>query len=206
MTSLLPSLSRRHALFLLTSLASLSFTPSQLHAEKTSPKPQRLFGNPESSVLVEEYFSATCPHCRAFHLEDFPTIKKEYIDTGRIAWQYRDFPLDKESLLVAQIARYANGSAYEKVINFFLRQQKLWAGRGKNAITKIAVQAGFTEAQVKEALEDESLQNDVIAELLKGKNSYGVQGTPSFVINGELQKGGHSVTNLKLILGRALKA
>ena len=54
-------------------------------------------GNKNASVTVIEYASMTCVHCANFHKEVYPKIKKNYIDTNKIKFIFRDFPLDKQA-------------------------------------------------------------------------------------------------------------
>src|SRR6185437_1043451 len=97
---------RRMALGLMVS-GALAFGSAALAADAAKPAPPtkgapasgpvyREFeqGNPKAKVTVIEYASLGCPHCAHFDTEDYPQLKKDYIDTGKIKYVYRDFPLD----------------------------------------------------------------------------------------------------------------
>ena len=187
-------------------ISGFPFAASVAQQAKPAIDKRRYIGSMETKVIVEEYFSASCPHCRTFHEEVFPTIKKEYIDTGRIGWQLRDFPLDRDSLLIAKIARCAPEGYYSQVTDVFLQLQNRWLGQGVASIEAIALEAGFSKDTIDACLKNQEIERDILKEVVSAQKIYGVNSTPSFVINGELQKGGASLTNMRLILSRALRA
>lgn len=192
-------------LSLSTPLYASSSTVAQIEDSRKRINAETVLGDPNSKVLVEEFISATCPHCKKFHEEIFPKIKKLYIDTNRIAWQIHMFPLDRDSLMATKIIECVPTENFHVMVDAFLEGQKIWAGKGDQAVKDFAIQIGLSEEQVEECLLDKQLESLIIRGILSAQKLYGINSTPSFVLNGELQKGGGSMTNLKLVIERALR-
>ena len=90
---------------------------------------ERSLGNQNAKVTIIEYASLTCPHCAAFHRGPWPEIKKEYVDTGKIKFIFRDFPLDRIALAASMIARCVPEERYFGVINLMFETQDTWRTR-----------------------------------------------------------------------------
>ena len=97
---------------------------------------------------VGEWFSLTCTHCAAFAQETFPQIKAELIDTGKVRWVFRDFPLDQVALTAAMVARALPPDRYEPFIRALFANQDRWAfAQGVNRtdeLWKTAALAGMS--------------------------------------------------------------
>ena len=85
-------------------------------------------GAEDAPITVIEYASLTCPHCAAFHRETFPRLKSDYIDTGRVRYVFRDFPLDQLAFRAAILARCAGPKRYLSFVEVLLSQQESWSG------------------------------------------------------------------------------
>ena len=117
--------------------------------ERTQPS-----ASPKAKTTVEECFSLTCTHCAAFARETFPQIKSELIDTGKLRWVFRDFPLDQVALLAAMVARYLPPDRYEPFVMALFANQDRWAfAQGVNTadeLWKTAALAGMSRANVRQ--------------------------------------------------------
>src|SRR3990172_1778381 len=102
-------------------------------------------GPDTAKVTIIEYASATCPHCAAFHNETFGTLKKEYIDTGKIRFVMREFPHQDAALAAFMLARCAPKEKYFPLIDVFFATQPEWTQDPLAGLSKIAQQAGFTK-------------------------------------------------------------
>src|SRR5258708_5733523 len=116
--------------------------------------PDMALGPANAPVTITEYASMTCPHCAAFNENVFPKIKSEYIDSGKVRYVFREFPLDIKaaagSMLARCIAKDDSGK-YFAAIDMLFRQQNEWGGQNTTeTLTRIAKQAGLSQ----QALED----------------------------------------------------
>jgi protein-disulfide isomerase len=149
-------------------------------------------GPDDAKVTVIEYASATCPHCAAFHKDTFGKLKTEYIDTNKIRFVFREFPLNDAAMAAFMIARAAPKEAYFPLIDIYFTTLETWAASPAEGLFNIARQAGFTREKFDATLKDEALANKIIA-IRDGGAKFGVQGTPTFFINGELFDGERSI-------------
>ena len=112
-------------------------------------------GSPSNTII--EYASMTCPHCSDFHNETFPKIKSDLIDTGKVKYIFRDFPLDQYAMAGTLIANCVTEDRYFDVINVLLKTQKKWIQNGYQGLLSIAKNFGLSISQVEACLSDEKL-------------------------------------------------
>jgi protein-disulfide isomerase len=137
-----------------------------------------------AKVTLIEYASATCPHCAAFHKDVFGKLKAEYIDTRKIRFVFREFPLNDAALAAFMIARAAPKDAYFPLMDVFFETLQTWAqGNVGENLFNIAKQAGFTREKFDATLKDEALAKKIMAIKADGE-TFGVDGTPEFFLNG----------------------
>ena len=157
-------------------------------------------GPADAKVTIIEYASATCPHCAKFHREVFGRLKSEYIDTNKVRFVFREFPLNDAALAAFMIARAAPKESYFPLIDIYFNTLETWAaGDWAEGLFNIAKQAGFTREKFDATLKDEALVKGIMA-VRDGGTKFGVEGTPSFFINGELTKGEATLEALKAII------
>jgi protein-disulfide isomerase len=145
-------------------------------------------GPDTAKVTVIEYASATCPHCAAFHNETFEALKKEYIDTGKIKFVFREFPHQDAALAAFMLARCAPKEKYFPLIDVFFATQPEWTQNPLEGLNKIAQQAGFTQENFDACMKNEAVAKDILAVRSKAE-SFGVTGIPTFFVNGERYEG-----------------
>jgi protein-disulfide isomerase len=149
-------------------------------------------GPADAKVTVIEYASATCPHCATFHKNTFGKLKTEYIDTNKIRFVFREFPLNDAAMAAFMIARAAPKEAYFPLMDIYFNTLETWAASPAEGLFNIARQAGFSKEKFDATLKDEALASKIIA-IRDGGAKFGVQGTPTFFINGELYDGERSI-------------
>lgn len=181
---------------LLLAMPALALAPSA-RAQNADPRlAERVLGSADAKVTVMEFFSLTCSHCAAFQRDTFPRVKSELIDTGRVRYIFRDFPLDQVALMAAMVARSLPPERYEPFVSALLASQDRWAfARGVNSmeeVAKIAALAGLPRAGFNAAIGDETLKAAILAGQDEGEKKYKVQSTPSFVIDGRTVAGAMS--------------
>jgi protein-disulfide isomerase len=207
-------ITRRSVLLAGAAIAALAATPA-LAQEEGAPvdlaellKPPALgdmaLGADEGAkVTIVEYASATCPHCAAFHKDVWPKLKADYIDTGKIRFIFREFPLNDPALAAFMIARAAPKESYFPLIGVFFDTLETWAKDPANGLLNIAKQAGFTQEKFDATLKDEKLAKGIM-EIRDGGAKFGVQGTPTFFLNGKPMRGEVTYDSLKADIDKLL--
>jgi protein-disulfide isomerase len=190
-------LHRRHVVGLLGLAAAAPGLGALAPARADSADPrtsQRAQGDPNAPVKVVEYFSLTCTHCAAFAQETYPQVRKNLIDTGRVFYIFRDFPLDQVALTAAMVARALPQERYEPFILSLFASQDRWAfARGVNSteeLAKMAALAGMPRDVFDRTINDDALKQFVIGEEDEAQSKYKVDSTPSFIVNGPKEKDG----------------
>jgi len=155
--------------------------------------PDMALGPATATVTITEYASMTCPHCADFNEKVFPKIKSEYIDTNKVRYVFREFPLDIKaaagSMLARCIARDDSGK-YFAVIDMLFRQQNDWVTKNTTeTLTRIGKQAGLSQQAVEDCLKDQALLDKIAADQKFANEVLKVNSTPTFFINGEMIRG-----------------
>jgi len=155
--------------------------------------PDMALGPATATVTITEYASMTCPHCADFNEKVFPKIKSEYIDTNKVRYVFREFPLDIKAAAGSMLARCIakdDAGKYFAVIDMLFRQQNDWVVKNTTeTLTRIGKQAGLSQQQVEDCLKDQALLDKIAADQKYAADVLKVNSTPSFFINGELIKG-----------------
>ena len=159
-------------------------------------------GAEDAPITVIEYASLTCHHCAAFHRETFLRLKSDYIDTGRVRYVFRDFPLDQLAFRAAILARCAGPKRYLSFVEVLLSQQESWSGHADPmlALKLLAGLGGISEERFDACFNDKELGERVIASRLEGEQRYDVSSTPTFFINGEKHVGALKFKDFDAIL------
>jgi protein-disulfide isomerase len=155
--------------------------------------PDMVLGPAHAPVTITEYASMTCPHCAAFDTNVFPKIKSEYIDTGKVRYVFREFPLDIKAAAGSMLARCIakdDPSKYFAVVDMLFKQQNDWVMKNTTeTLTRIGKQAGLSQQQVEDCLKDQALLDKIEADQKYASEVLKVDSTPTFFINGDRIKG-----------------
>ncbi len=147
---------------------------------------ERTLGDPNAPVTMLEYASMTCHHCADFHSKKFATIKEEYIDTGKVYYILRDFPLDAAALKAAMMARCVAPENYFNVVEVVFSTQSKWAddpGKILPRLGNIGRLAGLSAEDFDACVRSEDLSSQILLNMQKGQSRWGVRGTPYFIFN-----------------------
>ncbi len=147
-------------------------------------------GNPDAEVTVIEYASFTCPHCRNYHTSVFQDIKRDYIDTGKIHYIYREVYFDRFSLWGGIVARCGGPDRYFGIADLLYEQQSDWLSSGDPAtiasnLRTIGKTAGLSDDEITACFNDADKAQAMVALYQKNAKADNINATPSFVINGE---------------------
>lgn len=170
---------------------SLGAVQAQENAEiDTSIVQEMALGDPDAPVTVIEYASFTCPHCATFHDAVLPEIKKNYVDTGKVRFVYREVYFDRYGLWAGMVARCGDGTRYFGLVDMIYDQQREWA-RGSDPATvagnlrKIGLTAGLEPDTIDACLSDAEKAQAMYALYQQNAAADGIDSTPSFVIDGQ---------------------
>jgi protein-disulfide isomerase len=164
-------------------------------------------GSETAPVTIVEYASMTCPHCAAFEAMVFPKLKEKYIDTGKVRFILREFPLDGLAAAAFMLARCAGPDKYYPMVETLFAQQAKWAVRNPiEPLMAIAKQAGFTQQTFEACINDKDQLTKMQQVRDRAAQSFKVKATPTFFINGELHEGGLSMEELDKLIEPYLKA
>ena len=163
-------------------------------------------GDPKAKVVVIEYASLTCPHCAHFQEVDYPQLKKEYIDTGKIKFVFRDFPLDGLAMGAALLARCAPNDRGKTMIELMFKNQNEWMRSEKplEILRGYAQLSGMESADVEACLKNEAILKEINEVREKAMTLYKVKSTPSFFV-GETIVEGADYAALKKAIDKQLK-
>jgi protein-disulfide isomerase len=174
---------------------------------RPGPLPEQVLGSPDAPVTIVEYASMTCPHCATFHEKTYPELKKKYIDTGKVRFVFREFPLDPIAAAGFMLARCAGEGKYFPMIETLFHQQKEWAvQRPLPPLLAIARQAGFTQQSFEQCLANQKLLEDLEKVRERGAKEFGVTSTPTFFVNGKVQRGAPTIEDLDKLIEPYLKS
>jgi len=172
---------------------------------KPGALPEIALGKEDAPVKIVEYMSLTCPHCAHFAVTTFDTIKQKYIDTGKVRFIIREFPFDPRAAAAFMLARCAPQEQYMPMVEMLFKQQIAWASPdvdGRSALLQMSKLAGFTEDSFTKCLTNQKLLDDVNSVRERAAKDFGVNATPTFLINGKRYAGDMSVGAMsKLIDG-----
>jgi protein-disulfide isomerase len=150
--------------------------------------PDMALGPVDAAVTIVEYASITCPHCAAFNENVFPRVKAAYIDTGKVRYLFREFPLDPVAAASSVLSRcIANGDSakYFEVTDTLFKQEWSKVTKPRETFNQVGKQAGLDEQQVETCLKDEALFNKIVAGRIAATTRLGINATPTFLINGD---------------------
>jgi protein-disulfide isomerase len=164
-------------------------------------------GESDAPVTIVEYASMTCTHCAAFHATTFPELKKKYIDTGKVQFILREFPLDPVAAAGFMLARCAGDDKRNAIVDLLFAQQKNWAFSEKpvEALASLLKQTGMSQTSFDACLKDQGLYDKIAKVHDRAADKFGVTATPTFFINGKKQKGEINPDALDKLLDPFLK-
>lgn len=170
---------------------------------KRDDLPDLVVGPENAKVTIVEYASMTCGHCMAFHTKVFPELKKKYVETGKVRFIFREFPLDPRAFAASMLARCAGPDKSMAMIEALFETQEQWAFVRENPTPKlfeIAKQAGFTQESFDKCLTDQKLLDQLTNGHTRASEVFGINATPTFFINGKRLQAAPTVEEFDKVL------
>ena len=185
---------------------ALAQNPPLAELMKAGPLGEMSLGNENAPVTIIEYASMTCPHCAAFHKTTYPELKKKYIDTGKVRFIFREFPLDQLAAAAFMLARCGGKDRYFPLIETMFEQQNDWVVQRPLApLMAISKQAGISEQAFNECLKNQQVLDGIEEVRQRASEKLNVQSTPTFFINGKLFRGAVTMADLDKEIATYLK-
>lgn len=212
----------RLAAIAMVAVLSIAARPNWTASIAITPSGSHVLGNPAAPVKVVEYVSYTCPHCAHFQQQSDTAMRIGYVGSGKVSVEVRHFIRDPIDLTVAMLANCGNPKNFFYNHNAFLLSQERWIQRTQSAteaqklrwttgptpgrlraiasdfgLYSVLEQRGLTRTTQDRCLADEPMMRRIVGQMSEGQG-LGVDGTPSFLLNGVLLAGTHDWQSLEL--------
>jgi protein-disulfide isomerase len=188
-----------------------STTATSGNAGYTLLPTDRTIGNPKAKVVFIEYGASSCPVCAAWNAENFPTFKTNYIDTGKVFYVFRQFPLRPDDTAAEKIARCLPEDKYFSFIDLLWRNQSLWDVEFgvvdvHGGLVRIGRMAGLTADQVDKCIDNKAEDDRINKQTAEGESRYSISGTPTFILDGtSIGSGNIPMSQMSETIDAALK-
>ena len=151
---------------------------------------EMVLGNEDASVVLIEYASFTCPHCRNFHEESFLKLKKDYIEPGHVKYIFREVYFDKYGLWAAMVARCGGSKKYFGLIDLIFKKQDEWTTGDVDEVVakleRIGKISGMSETEIQNCMQNNTKARALVEKYRENALKDDIKSTPSFIINGKL--------------------
>jgi protein-disulfide isomerase len=165
---------------------------------RPNPLGEMAMGDEKAPITVIEYASMTCPHCAHFSEATFPELKKRYIDTGKVRFLFREFPLDQLAAAGFILARCAGPDKYFPLIETLFAQQRDWVvQKPLQPLMAIAKQAGLSQEAFETCLDNKEMLEGLEKVRNQASEKFGVNSTPTFFVNGKRLAGALSIEEME---------
>ncbi len=194
--------------------SATSASASEMETVAQAPAPEQEFGDiavtaddfvigeASAPVTIIEYASLSCPHCAAFHNQVLPTLKKDYIDTGKVRLVYRDYPHNNAAVAATMMARCAPRERFLGIVDLLFRSQDQWAlsPDPEAGLSRVARLAGMSDQAFGACLKNEPVLKGVIERRSAAANQYNISSIPTLIVNGKKYAAGLSLGDIKAII------
>ena len=171
------------------------------------PLGDQVMGAENAPVTIIEYASMTCPHCAQFQARTFPKLKERYIDTGKVRFIFREFPLDPLAAGAFMLARCADKDKFFPIIDLLFSTQRDWVVPNPlQPLLNVAKQAGYTEETFNACLKNQQVLDGIQNVRDRAAKVLNVESTPTFFVNGKRVLGDVSIEDLEKEMKPYLKA
>ena len=164
-------------------------------------------GNQNAKITIIAYESLTCSHCANFHKDVYPSLKKDFIDTGLVKIEFRHFPLDIAALNASKISLCKQDQSLEILEKLYSNQQAWIKGEGieevNNNLKEFLKKAGF-DIDFEKCINNKEIEDYVLNDRIEGTKNFKVNSTPTIIINNEKFEKSLNYKNLKKTLEKLI--
>jgi protein-disulfide isomerase len=169
----------------------------------------RTMGDPRAPIVAIEYAAPQCPFCAEMNNTGIPRLKADYIDKGKVFYIFRVYPIGAADIPAESIARCLPADKYFSFIDLLYRNQAKWDPENgvqdvHGGLVAMARIAGLSKEKVDQCIADEDTRKQIIAVAQDAEKRFGINGTPTFVLNGEVQTPGATWDEIKSTLDSLL--
>lgn len=166
-----------------------------------APMPEMSWGRADAPVTIVQYASLTCRHCQHFHAVTFPELKRAYIDTGKVRYVLREFPIGRQSGMATVALRCAAPDKYLQLYGKFMEQQNNWVSQEVrlDPIFAVAQQVGMKRAEFDACRENQGMIENLKWVKDRGRK-LGIVGTPNYFVNDQLIKKELSLADIQALV------
>ena len=180
---------------------------SNINAENSGEIKRIVVGNKNAKITIITYESLTCSHCADFHINVYPELKRDYIDTGIAKIEFRHFPLDVAAFNASKVSQCKNDGQSEILNSLYLNQQKWVKGKTieevnenlKKFLRSEEFNINFNQCTTKKKIED-----FILNDRIEGVKKFKVNATPTIIINNEKFEKSLNYKNLKKTLEKLI--
>ena len=176
------------------------FQISAISAGSSNEIQRIMVGNKEAKITIIVYESLTCSHCADFHINIFPDLKKEYVDTGIAKVEFRHFPLDIAAFNASKIAQCKNDGSSDILNSLYLNQPRWIKGKTINEINENLKKFLISEDIIldfNKCTNDKKIEDFILNDRIEGVKKFKVNATPTIIINDKKFEKSLNYKNLK---------
>jgi protein-disulfide isomerase len=153
----------------------------------------RTMGSPKAPIQVVEYAAPSCPHCAHFDMDEFPLLKSKFIDTGKVFYVLRVFPLSPADVAAGAIARCLPADSYFQFLDLLWRNQAKWDPEYRvpdvhEGLVEVGRIAGMSQQKVDSCIANQAVSQKITAVGEEATTKFGINSVPTFVVNGEVRQ------------------
>ena len=180
---------------------------SNANAENSNKIKRIVVGNKDAKITIIVYESLTCSHCANFHIDVYPELKKDYVDTGIAKIEFRHFPLDVAAFNASKISQCRNDGQSEILNSLFLNQQKWIKGKSieeVNVNLKKFLDSERFDVDFSKCTSDKKIEDFILNDRIEGVKKFKVNATPTIIINDKKFEKALNYKNLKKYLEKLI--
>ncbi|HVJ42189.1 MAG TPA: DsbA family protein [Dongiaceae bacterium] len=165
-----------------------------------------IIGDEKAPITIIEYYSLSCPHCAHFAEDIFPQVKAAYVDTGKVRFVMRDYPLNKQALQAALLAHCLPKEAFLTITDVLFKSQASWLVEdATQPLAAVAKTAGIDDQKFAQCLSDKAAQDKIIASRKEAEEKYQIDATPTFLIMDQKISGAREFEVMKQLIDAELQ-
>ena len=180
---------------------------SNINAENSDEIKRIVVGNKNAKITIITYESLTCSHCADFHINVYPELKRDYIDTGIAKIEFRHFPLDVAAFNASKISQCKNDGQSEILNSLYLNQQKWVKGKTIEEVNenlKKFLRSEEFNIDFNQCTTNKKIEDFILNDRIEGVKKFKVNATPTIIINNEKFEKSLNYKNLKKTLEKLI--